>query len=255
MSVDQLFSDLNSLTNTMTLHPKTLFRGQSVADWRLLPSFARIAKDKNLSREKAIQLEREGVTKFQNSSRATLPLEETISILPNNGQVDFLGWFSLMQHFSAPTRTLDWSLSPWVALYFAASANENEDGAIWLVDYAAACDGVSKGLKSHNLAALIHDPAAEEFVAFSTAWNSNPRIEAQQGRSSICTNPLADHVPSLETVGALKKLVVPKAVKGDAMVMLNAMNVNARTLFPGADGLGRSLREFYCNWDQTSRLG
>jgi hypothetical protein len=50
---------------------------------------------------------------------------------------DKASWFALMQHYGAPTRLLDWTLSPYVALYFAVEEKgEREDGysAVWAID-------------------------------------------------------------------------------------------------------------------------
>ena len=40
-----------------------------------------------------------------------------------------------MQHYGAPTRLLDWTLSPWVAAYFAVS-DLQDDGEIWAFNQA-----------------------------------------------------------------------------------------------------------------------
>ena len=41
---------------------------------------------------------------------------------------DLLGWLCVMQHYRAPTRLLDWSENLLVALYFAVSADLDQDG-------------------------------------------------------------------------------------------------------------------------------
>lgn len=44
----------------------------------------------------------------------------------------------LIQHYRLPTRLLDWTENPLVALYFAISssrgADESRDGALWVLD-------------------------------------------------------------------------------------------------------------------------
>ncbi len=53
----------------------------------------------------------------------TLPIDE------------YANWLALMQHYGLPTRLLDWSRSPLVALYFAVSDESqcDKDGCIWVL--------------------------------------------------------------------------------------------------------------------------
>lgn len=256
----ELGDELAGFRNLQTLHPQHLFRGQTNTKWTLEPSFTRIVKKRGFNRSQALQLEREAVNKFSISASKLLPLEYTIDLTlsrvksQDGARIDFLGWFVVMQHYGAPTRTLDWSCSPWAALYFACCEQDELDGALWIADFAKVmqyANEVMPNVKDFN-AAMVEENAPNILVVSGMAYNTNQRIESQQSRLSICTNPLLDHQPLLEEAKALEKVEIPKEMKHGIMIELAQMNISAKTLFPGIDGLGRSVKEYCNSWDTSS---
>ncbi|MFM5839996.1 FRG domain-containing protein [Aeromonas rivipollensis] len=256
MTFSDLISQLKEFNNTVTLHPNYLFRGQADKSWGLQPSLTRIAKKKEFTRQEILQLERECINRFSVSARNLLPIENTVTLLPNmKGEIDFMGWSVVMQHYSAPTRLLDWSCSPWVALYFACCEGES-DGAIFISDFEKINKEANKKIEAagKEFYPLTIDLESPNILQSITSYNTNERIEAQQGRFLVCTNPLIDHEKLLNEFDGLRKITIPQNMKQEIMNELYHMNITARTLFPGIDGLGKSTSE-YCNlWDKRSKI-
>ncbi len=92
------------------------YRGQSDVKWDLKPSFSRLKKPPS---------EMSLIKRFKQNA----------DLLLNKQIKENIDWLFLMQHYGVPTRLLDWSESPLVAIYFAviSKKNMNKDGALWLL--------------------------------------------------------------------------------------------------------------------------
>ena len=105
------------------------FRGHYSEDSGLTTTLERACKQNDVPPEQRAAMERRLVREFARKADLYLPAQD----LPDPG--DTLEWLSLMQHFGAPTRLLDWTVSLRVALYFAFSRPANGNVRfVWAID-------------------------------------------------------------------------------------------------------------------------
>ncbi len=91
---------------------------------------------------------------------------------------------------------------------------------------------------------------APHALSFVERLSKSERMVAQQGLFCICRNILGDHenivTDAFEGASSqelYRKLIIPKDQKKVFLSKLRNMNVTANALFPGLDGLGKSVRE------------
>lgn len=222
-------------------------RGQADANWSLRPSFLRIFGVTYPDVEAALAIEEIALRLFQ--SQAHLYLKP--DIIDRNSWA-CIAWWSLMQHYSCPTRLLDWTRSPFVAVYFAVNQQCDIDGAIWL--FAAP---VLEKVMLERYGPLNYDetdefsrPSGHSAVYPVLGFQHTERSAAQQGVFTVSTCILADHGEEIgNALGGrtrqeqMIKIIIPASCKQDFLSRLHTMNITAKTLFPGMDGVGRSVSE------------
>lgn len=175
-------------------------------------------------------------------------------------------WLAVAQHHGLPTRLLDWTYSPFVAMHFATSTVENfdHDGVIWSIDYDRTNELLPDVLKQQlheqgsyvftaemlsRVASTQHELdtlTPGEFLLFFEPPSLDNRIVNQFALFSLLSSPEARLDRWLERLpDAAHRLVIPAALKWEIRDKLDQANINERVLFPGLEGLSRWLKRYY----------
>ena len=105
------------LCTTGDLYENPWFRGVASSTFRLVPSLYRSADGKE--------------DRFSDDELRSEFKRRALPLVAERPPRDDWEWYSLMQHYGAPTRLLDWTDSALVALYFAISSyRPSPDGGV-----------------------------------------------------------------------------------------------------------------------------
>lgn len=220
-----------------------VYRGLSSKEYGLQTSLMRLGGDYS-------SLERHLIRNFKKYAHRTEHMENTI-----------WSWLSLAQHHGLPTRLLDWTYSPLIALHFA-TANIHEydrDGVIWCIDYVKlhallpknlryilndeGCNAFTTELLYQGAKSLdeFEDLGKEEFVLFFEPPSLDDRIVNQYALFSVASSASLVLDEWISQKNALyKKVIIKKELKWEIRDKLDQANITERVLFPGLSGL--------CNW-------
>ncbi len=284
------WNDLSLLSNRFI--SAFAFRGQANSEWRITTSLERLVNrfypPKSIQCYSLCFFEREMLNKF----KWKYPIYEKTN-KPNKDEI--IEWLSIMQHYGCATRMVDFTYSPYVALFMALDNSDYDYSSIWCINKIICKDPFSKEFK-HNtddetytgkevVSNYIYNKANDILInQFNHGITSdtqkriyliqphriNERINAQQGLFAIPEDPdvtfednffslvsnqkaeilafkeLIDYSYSPEGIFgaidfALIKIDIPHSFKHDLKTSLFQMNITAETMFPGLEGLAKSI--------------
>lgn len=182
-------------------------------------------------------------------------------------------WLAIGQHHGLPTRLLDWTFSPYVALHFVTTKADlfATDGVIFCIDFikvrrylpeslkailkkddavfftAEMLDGYARTLGEFD-ARVKRD--GQDCVIFFEPPSLDDRIVNQAALFSMISSPEQQLEEWLmgreaEQPGIFRKIIVPAVLKWEVRDKLDMANITERVVFPGLDGLGAWLRRYY----------
>ncbi|MCW4442981.1 FRG domain-containing protein [Vibrio splendidus] len=223
-----------------------LFRGMTNADHKLIPSIARGTFD-------GLGGDIDGIegSMLSEFKRLTLP---TLVSQPTN---DF-EWLFLAQHYGLPTRLLDWTTNPMVALFFAVECDDGIDASLHIVshmvtddysDYDYKTADVTEEAKTNSYVLRIIKMQPEQGkVIFIRPKYSDSRYVNQKSIFSCPRDPFKPLELDKHQIIKIKAQWKP-AIRE----RLKMMGISHSYIYPGLEGVAKEIRKHMFEPVQSGR--
>ncbi len=246
--LEKFWKDFNSLiTNSHSGGGEPLFRGVSNKDHKLIPSIGR-GTEANTGGNISF-VERDMMDEFK---RLSVPVIASSEIPTCEFE-----WLFLAQHYGLPTRLLDWSTNPLVALYFAVEKDDITDGAVYAVQHPASDQyqlfdhstaDYNKEHKKNKSSLFAILPKQGEYI-FVRPKYSDQRYLNQRSVFSCPSNP---YIP-LELENS-SFLTFKGEWKPELRNRLKRLGISTSFIYPGLSGIATEVKSFKYDPIQSGSL-
>ncbi len=175
-------------------------------------------------------------------------------------------WLTMAQHHGLPTRLMDWTFSPYVAMHFATANLEqfDRDGVIWAVDYTKVHQTLPDVLRrelSAEKADLFTVEMLDRVVPTTDVLEAvcdkavllflePPSVDDRVVNQYALLSVMSDATLGVDEWLASRpdyyaRFIIPAALKWEIRDKLDQANITERVLFPGLDGLSTWLKRNY----------
>ncbi len=215
------------------------WRGQAKKEWDLRPSIYHMDREKDEISLSIRFRQKAGVRHLK---------------CPEIG--DYSSWLYLMQHYHLPTRLLDWSESPLIALFFAVAdeRDHSSDGHLFGLNpfrFNSSQGGVDTIFFEDNDIVIpvfkeafsLYEIDDSEKILAIVSNHSDIRQMMQQSAFTIHgkSTPLTELENPEEF---LCKIEIPLEAKPSLLEDLNSLGINRSYLFPDLENLARDLKSY-----------
>lgn len=214
--------------------PDYVFRGHADSEWLLEPTLNRILK--KIKYENKQEIMQEHLDRFK------LEIRGRRGINPKDLKDDEL--WALGQHFGLHTPLLDWTRSPYVALFFALTDNKKPKSgyrtlwALHLPDVNEMSEYYKKLDGNNTQEVMVINPMTDDNSRLINQNGLFTKLNIGQDIENWVANA---NPPDMDWI-TLYKINFSNSIKSEALSYLNLMNVNYSSIYP--DLVGSS---FHCN--------
>ncbi len=205
--LDSLSDYLNRpLWDTHTM----LFRGVSKSSYELEPSIARVPATNKTAR---LEFESEVFNEFKIRAHPYIKRE------PAND----LEWLFLAQHYGIPTRLLDWTSNPLVALYFAIEKYPDEDFAVYKTIQSSWLSGAENPFEVEKEYGFKPKHTDIRYIHQAGVFTIHPGLKVEFDQDSVA------------------KYIFKASIKEDIKWQLGKYGIKTSFIYPNLDGITRDV--------------
>lgn len=205
-SIDQYIAGNDFLPET------DFYRGMPNEEYKLIASIGRLQG--NL--DAILQIEQKLLDDFERK----LPL--FADYIPK----DKIELMCYAQHYGLPTRLLDWTYNPLIALYFAVCSDFDCNGVVYqAVEY------------NHLIVDASNVFISQDYQSYIIPKLTNVRYKNQNGLFTICSNPTEE----FNNRNILKKYIIPSHMKASILWKLYKIGVTKSFIYDSLDSLSSDI--------------